>query len=342
MIYLFFGEDQFTLKQAVAHLWETTVSTEARDFNAFKFEASNLNFSVDEVINCADAIPFLSDKRLVVVTGIAAKLGKGGSDDAPKPTAKSKGAKAPASPRERFLNFMARMSPTTVMILIESKVAKNDLIYKAVEKHGEVREFLPPKDLKLEKWVSDHAKKLGYKLEPNAATLLAKTLGSDLFRIDNELHKLAAYAGEGQIVTTKMVELLSVSQEDTPIFALTDALARRNYSDAVLQLNKMRQQSTQSRNSFARYVFNSVSGQVYTLLRIREMATSRKSEDEIAKTLGVHPFVVKKNVPQATKFSADRLEKLYHRLTELDYADKTGKADLPSQLDLVLAEICLS
>jgi DNA polymerase-3 subunit delta len=341
MIYLFYGEDQFTLKQAVAKLWAETVPLEARDFNAFKFDATNLNFSLDEVINCAEAFPFMSEKRILVVTGLLSKFGKSGSDDAPKTTTKSKAAKT-VSPRERFLEFIPNIPATTVIILVEAKVAENDAVLKMVKKCGEIEKFEPPKDIRLEKWVSDHAKQLGFKIEPNAATLLARTLGGDLFRFDNEIKKLAAFAGEGQTVTTKMVELMTFSQEETSIFALTDALARRNYNDAVLQLNKMRQQSTQSRSAFARYVFNMVSGQVYNLLRIREMANARRSEDEIAKLLGLHPYTVKKAVPQATKFTGDRLEKLYHRLTELDYADKTGKADLPSQLDLVLAEICLA
>jgi hypothetical protein len=50
--------------------------------------------------------------------------------------------------------------------------------------------------------------------------------------------------------------------------------------------------------------------------------------------------VVQKSRNLARNFSAERLGRLYHRLCELDYADKTGQADLGAQLELLLSEIC--
>jgi hypothetical protein len=54
----------------------------------------------------------------------------------------------------------------------------------------------------------------------------------------------------------------------------------------------------------------------------------------------MHPFVAEKTVGLSRNFQASRLDWLYHRLTELDYADKSGRADLTSELELLLVEIC--
>jgi DNA polymerase-3 subunit delta len=137
-----------------------------------------------------------------------------------------------------------------------------------------------------------------------------------------------------------MVEEISPEMRDTPIYKLTEALANKNLRDALVQLNRMRNETTLPRNGFARYVFNAICRNVYDLLRVREMASQRLSAADIASKLGMHPFVAEKNIKLSRNFQAARLDWLYHRLTELDYADKTGRADLTSELDLLMVEIC--
>ena len=349
MLYLFYGEDQFSLRQEVEKIISTNLPPDAQDFNFAKIDAGRSGFNLDEVINTAEAYPFLSDKRVVVVNGLVARLGKGadneGETPAPKATSKTvKGrastATAPVTPRERFIKFLDNRPPTAIIILVENKAGKNDLIYKAVQKHGLVQEFIAPKGMQLEKWTQDRARFQKIKLEPRATTLLAQYIGSDLWRIENELQKLAAYAGEGQAVTGEMVEKLSAQVSDTPIYKLTESLSRKNLREALVQLNRMRDETTLNRAGFARYVFNGICRQVYDLLRVREMVASRHSPSDIASRLGMHPFVAEKTVDLSRNFQSARLDWLYNRLTELDYADKTGRADLTSELDLLLVEIC--
>ncbi len=350
MLYLFYGEDQFSLRLEVEKIINATLPPDAQDFNFAKIDAGRSGFNLDEIINTAEAYPFLSDKRVVVVNGLVARLGKGADNEgeapapkpAPKSTAKGRAstATAPATPRERFIKFLDNRPPTAVIVLVENKAGKNDLIYKAVQKHGQVQEFIAPKGMQLEKWTQDRARFQKIKLEPRAATLLAQYLGSDLWRIENELQKLAAYAGEGQAVTGEIVEKLSAQVSDTPIYKLTESLSRKNLREALVQLNRMRAETTLARPGFARYVFNGICRQVYDMLRVREMVANRHSPSEIASKLGMHPFVAEKTVDLSRNFQSARLDWLYNRLTELDYSDKTGRADLTSELDLLLVEIC--
>ena len=337
MIYLFYGENQFSLLEEVKKIKRDNLPAEAEDFNFARIDALKSGFSIDEVLQAADAFPFLSDKRVVIVSGLVTKLGKGASAEE-KPGRSKKG---PATtPRERFLEFVPRMPATTILILTEEKAAKNDLVYKAVDKHGAVREFEPLKDFALEKWINERAVSRQIKLERGVAEMLRSYMGSDLYRLANELEKLAAYAGEGQAVTTRMVEMLTAEAQEIKVWELTDALAGRNLPLALRQLNRMRNETTLNRAGFTRQVFGMISKQVYDLARIRDMHTNRKTNSEIAQAVGMHPFRVEKTIPLARKFSADHLDYLYNRLTELDYADKSGRADLTTQLDLLLAEIC--
>ena len=344
-LYLLYGEDQFSLSQDVEKIKTVNLPPGAEDFNYTRIDASRSGFNLEEVFEISNAFPFLSEKRLVVVKELFTRLGKSGDSEKPAPRQSSKGnAKtrtlAVATPRERFIVFLEKIPDTTVLVLCENKVAKNDLVFKAIQKYGQVQEFIPPKGLHLEKWIMARSYFHKIKLEPQAASLLAQFFGSDLWRIENELQKLIAYAGEGHPITSDMVEKVSVEVRDTPIFKLTEAVSRKELADALLQLNRIRSESTLARAGLARYVFNGIIRQIYDLLRVREMALSQRNSNEIASALGMHPFVAEKNLNLSRKFSAGRLDFLYHRLTELDYADKTGHADLSSELDLLLVEIC--
>lgn len=342
MLLLFYGEDQFSLREELTRIKTEVIPAGAEDFNYVRLDAERGNFSIEQVLQNADAFPFMSDKRLVVVTGLAGKLGKS-SDSSPARGRGSKTAKTETkahSPRERLLDFLTRLPETTVLVLVEQKIGKNEVLYKTVEKYGEVREFEPPKDIRLEKWVVDRARREKIKLENQAAVLLASYIGPDLYRLDNELQKLAAFAGEGEVVTPEMVRRLTSEAQSTSIFKLTDALGKRNISEAIRLVNQLRQETTLNSQGFTRQLFATMSKQIYDLCRIREMVGLRKSQQEIASTLGVHPFVVQKNMEMVRNFSSERLDYLYHRLTELDYSDKSGRADLTIQLDLLVAEIC--
>jgi DNA polymerase-3 subunit delta len=345
MIYLFYGEDQFTLREELQRLQDANKG----DFGGgsiIRIEANKAGFNLDEVINATQAFSMFGEKQMVIVNGLVEKLGKGGgSSDATSKasTSKTRGKTASAktlSPRERFLDFIPQAPNTADLVLIEHKVAKNDVIYKAVDKHGAVKEFVPPKEWALQKWIEDHAKKQNIKLGPGVPSLLGQYLGSNLYALHNELLKLAAYAGEGQPVTTAMVEKLTTQVSETSIFKLTEALSRRNLEEALRALNRLRNESTLPRTGFTRQMFVMICREIYNLLRIKELVTARRSNSEIASTLGIHPFVVEKSLPLVRNFSTEQLDKLYHRLTELDFADKTGQADLGYQLELLINEIC--
>ncbi len=345
MIYLFYGEDRFSLLEELTRLKADSIPPEAEDFNFCKLDALKSGFTVDDLFNATDGFPFLSDKRLVLVSGLLAKLGKSAAAEekaASRAAVKGRGASTttPTSPRERFIAYLPNMPATTILVLVEEKADKREVVYKAIEKHGAVRVFEAPKDWALEKWISDRANKEKIKLERNVPALLRERLGGNLYRIHHELQKLAAYAGEGQPVTAEMVEKMTANDQESLPWALTDALSRSDLKGSLTLLNRMRNENTESQAGFNRKVFNMICKQFYDLIRIREMQANRKSVNEIAQATGMNPYRIEKTLPLTRNFQAERLDRLYSRLNELDYGDKTGRADLTVHLDLLLVEIC--
>jgi DNA polymerase III delta subunit len=62
-------------------------------------------------------------------------------------------------------------------------------------------------------------------------------------------------------------------------------------------------------------------------------------EADIASRLKLHPFVARKIISQARRFSQNQLDTIYHLLLEIDSETKTGVMSVDLNVDLLIAEI---
>ena len=67
----------------------------------------------------------------------------------------------------------------------------------------------------------------------------------------------------------------------------------------------------------------------------------KKSEAEIQSKLGLtNEYALRKTLEQAGRYTAERLEEVYHKLLETDISIKTGKYDDGLALNILIAELC--
>jgi DNA polymerase-3 subunit delta len=94
--------------------------------------------------------------------------------------------------RDQLEDYVTSPSSSGTLVLRLSSLPKNQRIYKAIAKVGEIIECIPPRERDLPKWVASHAKAAHrITLAPDAVALLIDLVGADLGRLDNELAKLA-------------------------------------------------------------------------------------------------------------------------------------------------------
>ena len=72
---------------------------------------------------------------------------------------------------------------------------------------------------------------------------------------------------------------------------------------------------------------------------IGEILDGRGNKDDVARALGVHPFVAEKTTGQAGRFSMEALEGIYHRLLKIDEQVKTSQITLDLSLDTLVVEL---
>lgn len=336
MIHLYHGPDAFSLQLALEQLRAAVLGDDSMAaFNETRLDGRGLKLG--ELQAATEALPFMGERRLVLVRGLAAR-GEG--------QAAEKGANKSLS--EGLALLWGRLPPSTVLVHVEGSLGPGNPLLKALTawrasqplpaQAAEIRAFEAPKSAELPGWLRGRAKDRGGVMEGPAAVALAEALtrerSVDLGIADNELEKLITFA-DGRAVTAADVALLVTSVNLESIFVFVDALAERNGARAVGILHKYLGEGEPPLRILAL-----VARQFRLLLLLQALQSEGRSADEIKSALGVAPFLVPKLQGQARRFSTRFLEAALRRLRDIDGEVKTGRIDAGLALDLFVAGVC--
>lgn len=117
---------------------------------------------------------------------------------------------------ERFAQGLADGDEAGATLLLRSDTWRPGNLDKLIEKVGVVIKCEAPTEPEAAAWAVRRAKKrYDATLEPATASLLVERVGADLGRLDSELGKLAAAAGEGNPITRDLVaQFVGVSRDE--------------------------------------------------------------------------------------------------------------------------------
>ncbi|MBE2224740.1 MAG: DNA polymerase III subunit delta [Anaerolineae bacterium] len=313
MFYIFHGDDSHSQKEYLAKLTAKFGDPGMLDLNTTRFEGY---VSLRDLSQACDAMPFLAPVRLVIVEGLLSH------------------AKVDKVYEKSLADYLPHMPTSARLVFLEDKPlsAKNALI-KLAEKteNGYVKQFSQPEGRDLEKWIQKRAAEKGGTISFQAVHLLAINIGSNLAMQDNELEKLILYKGNAEIMPAD-VELLSPYLAEASIFDLVDALGNRNEKKAALLLQKKFAEGT---DPF--YLFSMFIRQFRLLIQVKEAAQDGSRPPAISQQLKMHSFVAGKLYQQSQQFSLPQLEQIYCHLLNVDVQVKTGRNDLTTALNLLVA-----
>lgn len=318
MIYIFHGPDDFTRNEKIAELRASLGDPSAADLNTVLLEGRELTLS--DIRQHADAMPFLADKRLVIVNGYLKLVGSK-SDEA-----------------QQLADYLADLPPTTDLVLVETEALdkRNSVLKTATALEATVQHFGGPDAKSLRPWIIQKAKEHQATIEPSAADLLGRRVGAELRTLNNELEKLALYVGNERPISRADIELLVPYTEDAENFGLANAIGQRNARRAYDQLHK---QLNEGKHPML--VLASIAAQIRGLIEVKDMAERGLSSMEIAQKKGWNSdYPAKMRLREANHFSMARLEEIMERLLEIDLDIKTGRIDGLLALDTLIARLC--
>lgn len=235
--------------------------------------------------------------------------------------------------KEFIKNFKRIKDLKDVIIFYEkNKILKSNSFFKFLKKQAKCQEFEFLSGLKLKNWVKKEFEKYNCKIKDKEIDKLIEFIGSDLWRFSNEIKKLSSFKSE---ISEQDINLLIESKIETDIFKTIDFLAQRNKKKAILLIKKHLE-----KGDHPLYLLTMINFQFRNLLLIKNLGSvDYKDSYSLAKKVGMHPYVFKKSLYQAQKFSFEELKKIYQEIFQVDFNIKTGKLDAETALSLFITEI---
>jgi len=154
---------------------------------------------------------------------------------------------------------------------------------------------------------------------------------------DSELRKLATYAGDRPI-TAEDVEVLTVDTRPASVFAITNAVDRREPAAAAAALQRALAEGQPGLRILA-----SLAGRVSDLIAVRDLAARRAPPSEIAKRVARgNARVAERLVEAAKRYRGEELEAMLVGLWETDLAIKSNVMEEQPALTAWLGEHLLA
>ncbi|PMQ02099.1 MAG: DNA polymerase III subunit delta [Dictyoglomus sp. NZ13-RE01] len=293
-VYLFVGEEKFLMEDALQALR-----------NRLKGASYHAFFGED--ITWKEIMPFLETSSLFGVQMVVIRH----AQNLKEPSDKDRISLLFKKLTNTFIVFMANAE--------EEKTKKNYLL-KLVPPQGIV-EFSKLKSDGIRRWLNEKIKEFGKEIDQDSLYFLTVSWGENLALLYRELEKVVYYVGDKKEITLEDVKA-TASPREVAFFTFLDAIQKRDVYTALWGLDTL-----WNEGMFPMVILEIIIKQFRQLLRVHTLKNEGYSEEEIAKKLDLHPFVVRKTIWALSNYTAAELLEFYMLLRQLDMEFKSTAKD---------------
>ncbi|MDO5441053.1 MAG: DNA polymerase III subunit delta [Bacillota bacterium] len=210
-VILLHGKERFMIEWAIKSLKNAVVNpaTESMDYTLFN-EKDDTEM---EIIAACETLPFMSERKVVVVKDIDVDLS----------------------------DYISDIPNTTLLIIVQNTVDKRKSLYKKIEKIGLAYDFTALDEATLVSWVHKRIPNISKQdilMFATTAGYFDKDRSYELFSFENDLAKAKALYEGKEVITYE--DMLAISSADTEnnAFKLLDAAFSDRKSEAMRMLNE--------------------------------------------------------------------------------------------------------
>lgn len=301
--YVIYGDDAFLIDNSIA-LIVKALALNMPEINKVVYDETKLSFA--EIVKEAQGIPFIDEKRVVIVKDY-------------KPTDVKNDVKLLAEKKEALAH--------NCFILTTGESAE---VAKKFEGVLEAVDCNHLDERMLYNWIVQKVGKSGKQITENGANLLINYCNGDLTRISTETTKLISAT---DLIDDKVVKNLVVPDPEFEIFELTDALSAKDNKKVFDIINAL---VAKDKNSVGLVQF------LYsTFRRLLLVSLSTEDENTLGAKLGIKPYAVKMARKQAKKFTIKDLKLINTNLSQIDVKIKEGKLPADFSIEYAVCKILL-
>lgn len=309
-LYFFTGAEEFLKREAVHSLYRLLVQPEQKDFNYVHLYGKDS--SAGEILDQAQALPFMAAKRLVVVQEFEKLTGK-----------------------DKLLPYVSNPNPSTCLVLVmgggEKKSASS--IFKELGCYEVI--CYPLFESELRKWIQERFNHEKKQIDSGVFELIVENAGTDLGLISSEIEKILLIYPEKARFSEKDVRDVLFRRAENKTSKLEKHILAKNMDRILLALKDLLGEGIDPA-----YLLGVIANTVRKLMRAKEMSAKNLSEEEIAAAQRLRTYSDKKIFfSYLERATLDELMDVHKKITEADILIKTGRRNPAEVVELVLARL---
>ncbi len=294
-VYLLYGDEDYLRLQYKNRLFKAVAPDDT--MNTMVKSGKDVAADLVSLRDFTDTLPFFAERRVLLLedTGLFKSASEG------------------------YDRWIESLPETACVIFSEQEVDKRNKLYKAVIKKGYAAELTRPDDQAIGDWVLRKIGQNKLSITKEAFRRFMELVDPDMQTIDNELRKLMDYCMEKGSILPEDVDLIVTHSLTNRIFDMVSAVtAGRRVESLDLYYELLSLKESPMR------ILYLITRQLNQMLVILRMRRERRSNDEMASALKLRPFIVKKLMNEAAKYTPERLEELIREALSLEEAFKSG------------------
>ena len=301
--------------RAVAALRQKLLPEGLEQLNENLFDSAA---SAVDLMDAAETLPLMGEKRLVIVRSWAAL-----------------GARGDSAEIERFIKWLENIPETCCLVFVNADAPDTrKKLTQALKSKAEWVEFALLSDADLLRWCAREVRPLGHTIRPEAVEQLVFMTGRALTAISLELDKVCAYAGDREEITREDVEAVVTPGTECTVFQMIDCLMKGQSGRAQTLLKNMLENGETRIGTLAM-----LTRQLRMLTHIRLLRAQGQTLPEIERKLSLNHYAAARAADQAGRFSAEGLEAGYKACVDADYAIKSGRVRDVAALDRLMIQL---
>jgi len=317
------GKDEFRLSERVSEFRLTVTPPEMSDINTIMLDGNVV--TVEELLTSLSTVPFMADRRLVIVEGLLNRLS--GVDK------RSAGLKKDLAEWLNFPDLLTNLPPTANLLLIERESLPSNKFVSTISKLGQVEKFSPLRHRELLGWINTRCSKLGLNIERAAVTLIADSVGSELRLIDSELNKIKTYS-RGRLITKEDITLMVPYVRQQNVFRVVDSVLEGRTRDA-LNASLMLIGLGESPSGIVRMIER----QLRFLILAKNLLSRKIPPGDIGKHINLFGYPLQKTLEMEKKISQASIISMHDKLLKSNTRVREGKLTEQESFHLLISEL---
>jgi DNA polymerase-3 subunit delta len=318
-VYLVYGSESYFIQQFRTAITEAVLGEDKDDLTVYDLEET----PVQEVIRDAETFPFFGDNKLIIAMNPVFLKAKPDSLDFEHDLAVL----------EAYLDNPADYS-TLVFIAPYEKIDERKKICKQLKKKSSVVPCKSVKEYETGGWLNEMSSRHNINIDQEARELMETELSTNLHLLENEIGKLAAFAGENGTITKETAESLLSRTPESSSLRLVDAVIDRDLHKAISiykDLEKMREEPIA--------LVALLAFQFRMLLQVKLLKQKGVTQFDMQKQLRAHPYVIKIALKRERQFTVENLKRIMDTLANTDAQMKQGAMEKGLAFEFLLYDL---